>query len=1507
MVKRRNRKIETVIDATLSNATTGVQYYGTTLSNSLGYLDGFASSIWPMGTNVSFHNTGTSEGGDFGELNKLNYDNLIELYTPDSRIIGMTGSYLSMTNQTGTISSSGGPYVLISLKDTDSGCGQIIEFSGTFTGSFSGTVGGAWDTSSVLPANTPGFFEWRVSSSVENDPNVFWSIWAGIVPIDTEYGVRILDTLVPFDSTFRHGTGSGPVGTERGQDFIECGIGGWENQLPATNHLVHLQLGDYAWYNDPATNLSIQDKQYNVYSTQSFLGLCDLAGSGFYSNTRWYNSPENTLLENPNEYTWRIERKFRATPISDSGGNSTNWYFDFQFTKDSAEEGEIGYCWHTFYSWPPVNANNVTPAWLGGTLVSSPNGTGTKISQSLYFAADAWMFDPASGNNQTACSIVSASVVAFETRSFTRSNYSKFPTASISYCYPAGFITNDSFSSSYTGLECFPPLWPLTTCVLTESVKSYREYNYKDYGLMWNVSNERERLLGEKRYPFFNSYEEFAVDIRAMGKEYSILPEFRISDLIETTTGQPQSLLQNFDFLSLAGANITSSQALGNAPTAMNLEFFKEYSDTDFQSDLDLMSQQHLDLPGAAASNLGLIHELTVSCEAILKLLPYEGFYPITRTTQLAAIFSQSIDVLDGNDRNIELIKFNNETGCWDLQESADYDASPNLHGIRTQGIMQPWFAPGILYNSIKSGIGVGWTIATSSVLQDVYQMYNTADTASWTTGTILANEFLNSVVYHKPEFATKIPFETLWKPAEIGSGRKSTPNNDVPSTDGAWHINYPETLSGYFTSSVCSSSLDRYTISQNNNFMIRDLGIWNRLAYQKAMNNFMAETVRFFLRDRRGVSPSTTPDAVGQLTDFHSLTPAEILQRGTTGPISGATYYMDVVLAKDTGYVMCESAFPAGTSRYFNRHTAMWDIESPGAPQPFQTSAGDFAGQNFSQDELAVGDAAIFNFSASFNGRYFGPATPKYVAHWNYRNPVSGAHYNVCDPAQAPYTPPYYYGESINTIVYHCDKEWQGSGLLDWNDVFRQLEHSVSNPGLETMIDEGNFNSIVSGQNRASTGSFAYTMAQNVQDSIDLEGVRNVLQTTVPGNETGRFPNQSVGGSEYTNNFQNNSSRWVISTKWECPILDFREQTSETLAIPGGLHPTCSFSASDGFLNNTPIGLGRGMWSGYGLVGSEDSGVKLELRQTAGWRTNAKVPRGTRVGETYNNSLLDLMGFADGSPDQTSVGTYLGRLAPTRIMREAVVMIPYTTVVRGPPSSTQPYAETTSGDPSTDRYAVAVPGKRFFKIHPNLVWETTSGGPGRPKFQGEEDPASPGTFIRTEITEMLGRMVDYIVPPQFDFLRGRVATQQNFPPIVMYILPFERLLDQRDLQDIWQGVLPEPGITAKIESSQIAHELGRMHFFGDYAGTVDAEHLGVAKIPPDVRFMVFKIKWRGEQNYSSVTRTNKDDVGIGTNIELQSSFDVINALQGEYGYNWPYDFYSLVELGKLKTSFKIK
>lgn len=71
-----------------------------------------------------------------------------------------------------------------------------------------------------------------------------------------------------------------------------------------------------------------------------------------------------------------------------------------------------------------------------------------------------------------------------------------------------------------------------------------------------------------------------------------------------------------------------------------------------------------------------------------------------------------------------------------------------------------------------------------------------------------------------------------------------------------------------------------------------------------------------------------------------------------------------------------------------------------------------------------------------------------------------------------------------------------------------------------------------------------------------------------------------------------------------------------------------------------------------------------------------------------------------------------------------------------------------------------------------------------------------------------------------------------------------------------------------------------------------------MARIPNDVRFMVFKIKQKGESDYFKVTRDSTDD----STFERQ-----IGRKIDDYSYNWPYDFYSLVELAKIDVDITYK
>ena len=67
---------------------------------------------------------------------------------------------------------------------------------------------------------------------------------------------------------------------------------------------------------------------------------------------------------------------------------------------------------------------------------------------------------------------------------------------------------------------------------------------------------------------------------------------------------------------------------------------------------------------------------------------------------------------------------------------------------------------------------------------------------------------------------------------------------------------------------------------------------------------------------------------------------------------------------------------------------------------------------------------------------------------------------------------------------------------------------------------------------------------------------------------------------------------------------------------------------------------------------------------------------------------------------------------------------------------------------------------------------------------------------------------------------------------------------------------------------------------------------------------MIFKVKQKASVNYwdkSVATNPSLNEIG-GINTALpRAAFDgVLKSTTGEYNYNWPYDFFSLVELVKM-------
>ena len=152
-----------------------------------------------------------------------------------------------------------------------------------------------------------------------------------------------------------------------------------------------------------------------------------------------------------------------------------------------------------------------------------------------------------------------------------------------------------------------------------------------------------------------------------------------------------------------------------------------------------------------------------------------------------------------------------------------------------------------------------------------------------------------------------------------------------------------------------------------------------------------------------------------------------------------------------------------------------------------------------------------------------------------------------------------------------------------------------------------------------------------------------------------------------------------------------------------------------------------------------------------------------------------------------------------------------------------------------------------------------------------------PGGSIR----RMTNTLKNYYLPPHMDFM-----TNKNIDPFVIYAFEFTHTLDKQDLADIWQNLMPKIAKSPEKQTVVVAHVFRENEFFGGEC------------IPANTQWMVFKIKRKAEKSYFAVTADSEDDSRFAFQFQIGGGEKV-----PKYNYNWPYDFFSLVELAKLEAS----
>jgi len=318
----------------------------------------------------------------------------------------------------------------------------------------------------------------------------------------------------------------------------------------------------------------------------------------------------------------------------------------------------------------------------------------------------------------------------------------------------------------------------------------------------------------------------------------------------------------------------------------------------------------------------------------------------------------------------------------------------------------------------------------------------------------------------------------------------------------------------------------------------------------------------------------------------------------------------------------------------------------------------------------------------------------------------------------------------------------------------------------------------------------------------------------------------------------------WVIQPKFETPMLNF--SGSEFAAPQFG-------SAS----------VGVGMWHQYGVLPEQpDQGIFLQIADIP--RNYISKALGGDPGST--GSLTELVGFGT-EPKR------LGRIATGKTVCEAVVAIPY---------------------------IVADGQKKFFDLERQRIDKAlriVNFG----DVMGPEEEHCPGESI----IRMVRSMQKFVLPPKMDFL----ANPENVTPFSMYIFEFEHTFDQDDLSDMWQNLPPKIGYSFDTDR-------------GDYPPTaqavkeVEIDHdllyneLLAGNLEDKLQWMVFKVKQKAQKNYfDKVIKDSNQQVGnfdrsLGVQVGREDSSKVFDP---KYSYNWPYDFFSLVELVNVEAEIDIE
>ena len=669
--------------------------------------------------------------------------------------------------------------------------------------------------------------------------------------------------------------------------------------------------------------------------------------------------------------------------------------------------------------------------------------------------------------------------------------------------------------------------------------------------------------------PWFNDYNSYVDNIERVSRGYAIIPEFRISEHVSDYEKYGLSSVNKKDTFEIVGTEDNSA----------NTSFYKDFSNSDFMSAFAEIS----DKSGLPAE------EIKLTCHATIRLNPYKGFYPSQRTLDLVNQFatSYSSSVVAEGGGNV-------------IPGAQDGGARP---------IAQALFAPGILYNTIKSGIAVDYPVKISSNGFETRHYGNDSSNSSGVSWMVNAVTGAGSSPYVGGKYWDKrIPFESIIDPESNISNMTLYDMEPHPSS----------------SLSVTSSFIPNGSDS----------------VYKKMANNFFGEIAGFFLKDENYTkleSDTVTPE---QFFKSGSVYGARIkMFRSTAGKR---------IYSSESGSTGNNSPFNQFGGAYYNTTANTFSANDtfPLPQDPRQLSSADFQ-ESFTMYSRPTA------YGPAISGRPFAAeATSSNVIATQPLDSIGGFNWS--------YTPPYYNGEAWLDIIfrpvagvnYDLDKILSEAETKYWR-ADAGISASVA-PGVSaTSYTNTQIIPTFSG-NVGSYGDMIYE-GKNINDNaMQLDSSINPFGVELVFKET-----ETASGKETTN--ESIGKRWVIQPKMETPMLNFNNLGIKPITNAAGNLTLPAYSSGS---------VPRGMWHQFGVIEpDENKGVFLEIGSIPkNWlkfhydvRTNNSIYNNNNASSNGENAfkkihpLTDIVRFS-----KSNTSKKIGQIKDSTTIKEAIVAVPY-------------------------------------------------------------------------------------------------------------------------------------------------------------------------------------------------------------------------------------------------------